>query len=66
MKGNYYLNEKTGKYHIKGYCQFTKGINIDYKVFSTEDEVLAYGGNSVCICKICNNEREKKIKESIN
>ena len=57
----YLYNTKTHTIHIKGFCQHTKG-NSSYLAFATEDEVLAYDGRSVGMCKLCLKKREKTME----
>ncbi len=56
----YLYNEKSGTLHIKGLCHNTKSDKTGYKSFKTYNEVLAYDGNSVRMCK-----RFKITKEKI-
>ena len=59
MKGQFVYNPKTGTLHIKDYCHHTKGICSGYLFFDSENEVLAYDGRSIRMCKICQNKREE-------
>lgn len=63
MGEQYLYNAKRNKLHIKGYCQFTKGLCADYISFNTENEAVAYDGRSVSMCKLCQKKREQIMKE---
>ena len=63
MGEQYLYNTKRNKLHIKGYCQFTKGLCTDYISFNTENEAVAYDGRSVSMCKFCQKKREQIMKE---
>ena len=65
MEKKYIYNKTTGTLHIEGYCHHGKIINKDprYAIFKTEDEALAYDGRAVRMCKICQKQREKNLKE---
>ena len=61
----YILNTKTSKLHIAGYCCYISGYSTpNYKIFNSENDARKDGGNSIGMCKICNNKREEKLKES--
>lgn len=59
----YLYNAKTHTLHIKGYCQYAKGIVNDYISFCSENEALAYDGRAVSLCKFCQRKREKLMEE---
>ena len=66
-KENYVLNPQNGKIHIVGYCHFTNPHPKEWKGFSTEEEARSfYGGQSAGICKLCLNEREKRLLKENN
>ena len=65
LGGMFLYNTKTDKLHIKGYCRFTKGKVIDYVPFDTEDEAIAYDGRATSLCKLCQTEREKRMRENV-
>lgn len=64
MKEKFLYNTKTGKLHVKGYCQHTTGLCADYIAFDTENEALAYDGRAVGWCKLCQKKREQKMEET--
>ena len=61
MKEVFLYNPKRHTLHIKGYCHHTKGLYNEYLAFETENEVIAYDGRAVGMCKLCQNKREKKM-----
>ena len=65
MEKVYIYNTDTHTLHIEGFCRYApKGIKYsdNYKRFNDEDEVLAFDGRTVSICKICMHKRDKIIK----
>ena len=58
MKGQYFYNPKTRRIHIAGYCQSAITIPEDAVVFETEADALAFGGDSLGICKNCLKKKE--------
>ena len=61
----YIYNTGTHTLHIEGFCRYVpKGINYNgnYKQFNDEDEVLAFDGRTVSMCKICMRKRDEIIK----
>ena len=62
MGEEYLYNPRTDKLHIRGYCQHTRGLCIDYITFATEDEALAYDGRAVGWCKLCQKRREQILR----
>ena len=61
---NYIYNKGTGTLHIEGLCHHAHVFpnNEKYKVFSTEDEALAYDGRAVRMCKMCQQKREALLR----
>lgn len=60
----YIYNIKTHTLHIEGFCTHTfKGMHYgnDYKSFKTEDEVIAFDGRAVGMCKLCQIERDRRM-----
>ncbi len=55
----YIYNEKTGTLHINGFCMHAKSGKTAYKIFKTYNDALAYDGNSVRMCKICEKKKEQ-------
>ena len=54
MDGEYVYNEKTGMLHVKGCCPYTRnGIPCKCKVFATQNDAIAYGGDAVQFCQVC-------------
>ena len=69
MKKPYVYNLNTHTLHIEGFCHITsKGIHYgtDYKCFESEDEVLAFDGRTVGMCKVCMKKRDDMIKGGKN
>lgn len=63
MNERYFYNTRTHRLHIEGYCRESKLKPYDIKFFSSENEVLAYDGRAVGMCKLCLREREKRMKK---
>ena len=64
MVRNYMLNEDTGVLHIVGFCCHTSGVKPNHvKFFNTEDDAYSYAGRRVIPCDLCQQEKEKKLKE---
>ena len=59
MNCSYRYNQKTHTLHIYGYCYNSK--NPECLVFKTEDDVLAFDGRAVSMCKICQKRRDKEV-----
>ncbi|MBO4940263.1 MAG: hypothetical protein J6D30_04510 [Clostridia bacterium] len=60
----YIYNIKTHTLHIEGFCHLTHPnmhYGDSYKAFSTEDEVIAFDGRAVSLCKLCQKERDKRM-----
>lgn len=64
MREKYLYNPGSHTLHIVGYCHHTKGIKPGYIPFNTQDEAVAYDGCSVHMCKTCQKERDKRIREN--
>ena len=65
MKKPYIYNTKTHTLHIEGFCHNTfEGMHYseNFKCFASEDEVMAFDGRSVSMCKLCSKKRESIIK----
>lgn len=60
----YYLNKKTRTLHIGGYCRYTMNVPKEYLSFSTEDAAISYAGLAIKICKLCQDEKEKRLRMS--
>ena len=56
----YLYNKKTGCMHIEGYCRCS---GLDMLRFDSEDKALAYDGRKVHMCKLCQRESEKRLRE---
>lgn len=50
------LNSKTKIMHIHGFCQQTKPRSVPIRLFDTQQELEAYAGRSVVLCKTCQKE----------
>lgn len=61
MSKKFYLNTKTHCLHIEGYCHLTNVKKYDGKIFNTEEEARAYGGQAVWLCTTCQKKREKNL-----
>ena len=60
----YIYNIGSHTLHIRGFCRHTNERMADgngYKCFSDEDEVLAFDGRAVSMCKLCQAERDKRM-----
>ncbi len=63
MQKKYFLNTKTGKLHISGYCRESGQIPIHVVWFDTYDEALAYDGRAVGFCKNCQKKEAELNKQ---
>lgn len=65
MQKKFIYNTKTHTLHITGYCRHAHKSPCDTHIleFDTEDEVLAYDGRAVGLCKLCQKKREQLEKE---
>ena len=59
----FFLNRKTGKLHITGYCRESKIKPYDIQYFDSENEALAAIGQSMSVCKVCSKKRDKLLQE---
>ena len=57
----YILNLKTGTLHIENMCHHMKPY--DYKKFKTEQQANEYAGKHLRMCKLCERNKEKALKE---
>ncbi len=58
------LNEDTGNLHIVGFCPHTTVAHPNHiKYFDTEDDAHHYAGQKIMVCKLCQKEKEKRMKE---
>ena len=53
------VNNKTKVMHIYGYCQQTKPRNIPIRLFDTSQELEAYTGRKLCLCKDCAKQQQQ-------
>ncbi len=59
----YMLNEDTGNLHIVDFCCHTRTTRPTHiKYFDTEDDAYHYAGQKIMMCKICQKEKEKRLK----
>lgn len=58
----FFLNTKTGKLHITGYCRESKFIPYDIQYFDSENDALAVMGRSMSVCKICSKKRDTLLQ----
>lgn len=54
------LNTKTDTMHIYGLCQHTKVRNIPIRLFDTPQELEAYAGRKLRLCKDCQKALNKR------
>ena len=47
------INKKTNIMHIYGGCQQTKPRSVPIRLFDTKQELEAYAGRSLTLCKVC-------------
>lgn len=59
MEKNYFLNVGTGTLHRAGFCHHSP-VNI--KWFETEEEAYKSEGKYVKPCKLCEREKEKRLR----
>ena len=61
MKGMYLYNKNTNRLHIQGFCHHTaKGGSGQ---FMSEEEVLTAIGHPFVMCKHCQREKDKLLRE---
>lgn len=65
MELKYILNANTGALHIADFCYQTKVSMAKPKIFETEEEAYAYGGKFIHMCKLCEREKEKRLREAM-
>ena len=53
----YFINAKTHKIHIDGYCPHSKIKPYNTIYFNTEDEAVAYDGRAAGLCIVCAKRR---------
>lgn len=58
----FFLNMKTGKLHITGYCRESNIKPYDIQYFDSEDEALAVMGRAMSVCKVCSKKRDKLLQ----
>lgn len=63
MALKYFVNEKTGKWHIVGFCCHSKNPSADKKMFDSEEELYDYFGRKTIPCLLCQVEKEKRLKK---
>ena len=61
----FFYNEKTHCLHIVGHCRESKCLPYNVRFFDSEKDALAYDGRSVRMCKMCQDEREKREREIV-
>ena len=64
MRYPYVYNINTHTLHIEGFCHNTwQGMRYgkNYKLFSSEEEVLEFDGRAVGVCKLCQRKRDTFI-----
>ena len=54
------INKKTPTMHVYGYCQQTKPRNIPIRLFDSQQELEAYAGRKLTLCRRC----EKACQEN--
>lgn len=47
------INSKTHIMHIHGFCQQTKPRRVPIRLFDTHQELEAYAGRKLTLCKAC-------------
>lgn len=62
MKKKYFLNTSTSTLHITGYCHCTDSLPYDIEWFESEEEAHVFAGRMIKPCKICDKEKEKRLK----
>lgn len=60
----YFLNKRTGKLHILGYCKESKIKPYSVEYFDSENDALASTGRTMSMCGNCLKKRERIIKEA--
>ena len=53
------INAKTDIMHIHGHCQQTKPRAVPIRLFDTQEELEAYAGRPLKICKACQKALER-------
>lgn len=60
MRIRYFIiNAKTDIMHIQGFCEHTKPRKIPIRLFEVTEELEAYAGRKLRLCKAC----EKQLKK---
>lgn len=50
------INAKTDIMHIQGFCEHTKPRIIPIRLFEDTEELQAYAGRPLRLCKVCEKE----------
>ena len=52
------INAKTHIMHIHGFCQQTKPRSVPIRLFDSQEELIAYAGRPLTLCRVCKMELE--------
>ncbi|MDY3971748.1 MAG: hypothetical protein SOZ28_03450 [Clostridia bacterium] len=63
MKKLYSYNTGSKALHINGFCHNCYGS--EYKYFDSESEAISFSGGQIFLCKDCERERDKILREAI-
>ena len=59
----YFANEKTGKWHIVGYCCHSKYPDPKVQQFCSEEALYEHYGRSITPCELCQKRKEEKLRK---
>lgn len=57
------INRNNTVMHIQGFCPQTKSRSFPIRLFDTMEELEAYAGHSLILCKACRRARERYAKQ---
>ena len=62
-EGYYWINIRTNRLHIDGFCSQSKIKPSETKQFKSESDALMYSGGHLLMCKNCQKKRDKMIEQ---
>lgn len=63
MQKIYSYNTKSKALHIEGFCKNDNGY--EYKHFNSASEAISFSGGQIFLCKDCERERDRILREAI-
>ena len=55
------LGPRSNSIHIYGCCRQTRARSVPIRLFDSPEEVMAYAGRPLQLCKQCQKEKEKSV-----